>query len=423
MKRLLLCIAALLASATALAQDAHIMQLRLDDTIQPVSRDMLLRSIHSAADAHADALLVELNTPGGTLDATRAMVSAIENSQVPVIVYVAPQGAHAGSAGFFLLESADIAAMAPGTNAGASHPVLSNGAQPDDVMKQKMENDAAALLRSITTRRGRNSDAAQTAVLQSKSFTPEEAQQQKLVDVIATDTDDLLRQINGRSITRFNGTAQTLHTWPARVVAIRPTLRESLLDRLMDPNAAVLLLVFGALLLYLEFHIPGTIVPGAVGALFLLAAIFSLGLLPIHHSSVALLLAGGVLLVLEAKFPSHGLLSLAGIAAITFGLLTLIEAPVPEMRVRVSTAVAIALGFGIVTFIIARLAWKARRQKSLTGASALVGMTAQAQTALNPEGQVLVRGEIWHAVADTHIARGEHVKIESAHGLTLHVSR
>lgn len=416
---LLCCVA---AGSIALAQTPHpVLKVRLEDTIQPVSEQILERALDTAAQQKASAVLVELNTPGGILDSTRAMVHAIEVSPVPVLIYVSPQGAHAASAGFFLLEAGDVAAMAPGTNTGAAHPVLSDGSSGGDVMKQKMESDAAAFLRSYTGRRGRNADVAESAVLQSKSFTAEEALAQHLIEIIAVSDDDLLQQANGRTITRMDGSKVTLATWPAHIETMVPTVRESVLDRLMDPNAAVLLLLLGALLIYVEFHIPGTIVPGAVGGLFLLTAVFALHLLPIHLASVALLLAAAALLLLEAKFPSHGLLSAAGIVTLLFGLLTLVEGPVPQMRVRQSVAFAVTIAFGAITFFLARLALKARRQKSLTGAAALVGHTAEARTALNPAGQVFVHGELWQAISASPVARGAAVVVRGYSGLTLQV--
>jgi membrane-bound serine protease (ClpP class) len=394
--------------------------LRLDDTIQPIAQDYFNRALDHAADVKADALLIELNTPGGLLSTTRAMVGRIGASAVPVIVYVAPEGARAGSAGFFLLEAADIAAMAPGTNAGASHPVV-EGAKLDDTMKQKIENDAAALLRSYTAQRGRNPKAAEDAVRNSKSYTAQEAKDLGLIDLIAPDRTALLNGIDGRTITRMNGSKAVLHTKDATVDEVVPTLRDRVLDRLMNPDLAVLMLVVGGLLIYLEFNAPGTIVPGALGTLLVLLALFALNLLPVHYTAVMLLLAAAVLLVLEVKFASHGVLALAGIICLVTGMMTLVAGPVPEMRVHASTAIAAGVAFGIITIFLLRLAVRARRNKSMVGIDALLGQVAVVVKPLEPIGQVLVHGELWQAHSPTPAPRDARVRITAVDGLTLMV--
>jgi membrane-bound serine protease (ClpP class) len=400
----------------------QVIVLHLNDTIQPISQDYLLRGLKRAADIHADAVLVMMNTPGGLLDSTRQMVAAILASPTPVILYVAPTGSRAGSAGFFLLEAADIAAMAPGTNAGAAHPVL-EGQTLDPIMKQKLENDATAFLRSYVSRRGRNTDAAQDAVLNSKSYTEREAQQLHLIDIISPDEHALLNDLDGRSVTRFDGRTQTLHTRDAALTEIPLTLREQILDRLMDPNLAVLILMIGGLLIYLEFNTPGTIIPGALGTLLLLVALFALNLLPVHYTSVVLILGAFVLMLLEAKIPSHGVLAGVGIIALVLGTMTLVDAPIPELRVHVATAIATGVAFGFITTFLVRLAIRARRNKVLIGADALVGNIGTAQEQLTPRGQILVHGELWFAESATPVAAGEHVRVRSVRGMTLLVER
>jgi len=400
----------------------EVVVLHLDDTIQPISEEYLTRGLTLAETNRSAALLVVLNTPGGLLDSTRSMVGRILASPVPVIVYVAPSGSRAGSAGFFLMEAADIAAMAPGTNAGAAHPVV-QGAKLDDIMKQKLENDTTAFLRSYVSRRGRDVNAAQDAVLNSKSYTANEAEQLHLIDVIAPSERELLDAVDGRTIKLFNGTNVTLHTRNAELLKLDPTLREKLLDRLMDPNLAVLILVLGGLLIYLEFNSPGTIIPGALGTLLLLTALFALNMLPVRYTAVMLLIAAFALLILEAKFPSHGVLASAGILALVFGTLTLVEGPIPEMRVHISTAVACGVAFGLITVFLVRIAIRARRNKVITGPQALVGDIAIAQQPLTPRGQVLIHGELWQAESEHPAATGEEVRVRSVHGLTLLVDR
>ncbi|SPE21400.1 NfeD family protein [Candidatus Sulfotelmatomonas gaucii] len=385
-------------------------KLVLDDTIQPVSADELDRAIARANSDGAHVLLVQMDTPGGLVESMRAMVAAILASHVPVIVYVSPSGSRAGSAGFFILESADIAAMAPGTEAGAAHVVFELG-KPDATEEEKVENDAEAFLRSYVTRRGRNTDAAVAAVKSSHSYTPEEALNQHLIDMIANNDAALLNSLDGREITRIDGSKMTLHLAGARIEVLRISLRDELLGWLVNPNIALLFLVGGALLIYLEFNSPGTIVPGALGTLMVLLAVFALNLLPIRYTAVLLLIAAIVLLLLEAKFGGHGALAIAGIVCLTFGMLTLVAAPVPEMGVSPLVAISISVAFGLITVVLVRLAVRARRRKARIGAEAMIGCEATAMESLTPQGHVLVEGEIWRAVASASVAAGSAVRV------------
>jgi membrane-bound serine protease (ClpP class) len=405
-----------------LPQTPLVDKLVLSDTIQPVTASELDRAIARANADGAQALLVELDTPGGLLDSTRTMAGAILGSRVPVIVYVSPAGARAGSAGFFLLESADIAAMAPGTNAGAAHPVLEFGGQPDATMTQKIENDAEAFLRSYVTRRSRNAEAAAAAVQSSHSYTAEEALAQNLIDLTASSDAQLLDSLDGRTITRMDGAKQVLHLKGARIALLQPTLREQLLGWLVNPNIALLFLVGGALLIYLEFNTPGTIVPGALGTLMVLLAVFALNLLPIRYTAVMLLVAALALLLLEAKFGGHGALAIAGIVCLTFGTLTLVAAPVPEMSVHPLVALSVSAAFGAITVFLVRLAVRARRMKTRLGADAMVGSRATAMEPLAPEGHVLVEGEIWRAVASEPVPAGSPLRVVGHEQFLLHVA-
>ena len=403
------------------AQQPLVEKIVLKDTIQPVSASMLERALAQANSDGAAALLIEMDTPGGLVDSMRSMAGAILGSRVPVIVYVGPSGARAGSAGFFLLEAADVAAMAPGTEAGAAHVVFAGG-KPDETEMQKVENDAEAFLRSYVTRRNRNSDAAIAAVASSHSYTAEEALTQHLIDLTATSDAQLLSQLNGREITRFDGSKLTLHLAGARIETVRPTLREELLGWLVNPNIALLLLVAGALLIYLEFNTPGTIVPGALGTLMVLLGIFGLDLLPIRYTAVLLLIGAIVLMALEAKFGGHGALAIAGIVCLMFGTLTLVAAPVPEMAISPWVAIAVSAGFGGITVFLVRLAIRARRRKVRLGADALVGSVASAMEPLTPEGHVLVEGEIWRAVASEPILKGARLRVVGHEQYLLHVA-
>ncbi len=405
-----LLVSLLASSLSAQGQQPLVEKFVLNDTIQPVSAGQLDRALARANADGAAALLVEVNTPGGLVESMRGMAGAILSSRVPVILYVAPAGARAASAGFFLLEAADVAAMAPGTNAGAAHVVFEFG-KPDQIMEQKVENDAEAFLRSYVSRRSRNVDAAIAAVQTSHSYSAEEALAQHLIDLTASSETELLAKLDGREITRLDGSKQTLHLANARVRLVKSTLREDLLDWLVNPNIALLLLIGGALLIYLEFNTPGTIVPGALGTLMVLLAIFALNLLPIRYTAVMLLLAAAVLLVLEAKFGGHGALAIAGLVCLTLGTLTLIAAPIPELAVNPWVAIGISAGFGGITVFLVRIAMRARHLKQRLGFDALIGKPASAMEPLNPQGHVLVDGEIWRAVADEALPEGATLRV------------
>jgi membrane-bound serine protease (ClpP class) len=415
--------AAVLATApgmTAASQQPLVEKFVLDDTIQPVSADELSRAIARASADGAQALLIQMDTPGGLVESMRAMAAAILGSRVPVIVYVGPSGARAGSAGFFLLEAADIAAMAPGTEAGAAHVVFEMG-KPDATEAQKVENDAEAFLRSYVSRRNRNVDAATAALQTSHSYTAEEALNQHLIDLVANNESQLLASLDGRVITRLDGTKQTLHLAGARVEVLQSTLRDELLGWLVNPNIALVFLACGALLIYLEFNTPGTIVPGALGTLMVLLAVFALDLLPIRYTAVLLLFAALVLLLLEAKFGGHGVLAIAGIVCLTFGTLTLVAAPIPQMAVSLWVAIAISAAFGAITVFLVRLAVRARQRKARIGADALVGSHATAMEPIAPRGHILVEGEIWLAVSGEPIPAGAALLVTGRDQMALRV--
>ncbi len=400
---------------------ADVLKVVLTDTIQPISEEYIARALDEARRRNDQAVLIEINTPGGLVDSTREIIEHITSSSVPVIIYVTPSGSRAASAGFFILESADIAAMAPGTNTGAAHPVILGGGKMDDVMKEKMENDAAALMRSVTAHRGRNVEVAESTVRQSKSFTDQEALAQHLIDYIASNENDLFRQIDGKSFKRFNGDHATLNLSGQPVVSYDMTLKEHILDALMDPNIAFLLLAIGALALYVEFNHPGAVVPGTVGVVFILVAAFALNLLPTRFAALVLILGAFALFAGEAKFATHGVLTIGGIVLLTLGGLLLVDSPIPEMRVHLLTALAISIPFGLITAFLMTIALRARRNKIVTGAQGLLGETGVAQTALSPQGKVFVHGELWDAIASSPMPAGQLVIVRRIDGLTLQV--
>ena len=419
----LICSLALVATFSSPAS-AEVLKITVDDTIQPISEEYIARAIDEARRRNAQAVLIEMNTPGGLVSSTREIINAITTSSVPVIVYVTPSGGHAGSAGIFILESADIAAMAPGTAAGAAHPVALIGPvqlKPDDVMKQKIENDAAALMRSVAAKRGRNVEAAETAVRESKSFTEQEALAQHLIDYVASSPEDLFRQMQGKSFKRFNGESATLNLTGQPVVPFDMTLKEHILDVLMEPDVAFLLLAIGALALYIEFNHPGAVIPGTVGVVFILLAAFALNLLPTRFAALILILAAFLLFAAEAKFATHGVLTTGGIVLLTLGGLLLVDSPIPEMRVHLVTALAVSIPLGLITAFLMTIALKARRNKIVTGAQGLVGETGVAQTALSPQGKVFVHGELWDAIAASPLPIGRLVVVRKVDGLILEV--
>jgi membrane-bound serine protease (ClpP class) len=414
---LLGCLLMLLASAAG----AQVLKVVVDDTIQPITDEYIGRAIAKAQQQRAQAVLIELNTPGGLADSTRDIIEKIVASPVPVIIYVTPSGSRAASAGFFILEAADIAAMAPGTNTGAAHPVSLTGGQVDEVMKQKIENDSAALMRSVAGKRGRNVEVAESAVRQSKSFTDQEALNSKLIDYVAPSVSDLFKQVAGKPVRRFNGASATLNLVGADIQPFEMTLKQRILNFLMNPNIAFLLLAVGALALYAEFNHPGAILPGVVGIIFILLALFALNLLPTRYAALILILGAFVMFALEAKFASHGVLGIGGTAMLSLGALLLVDGPIPEMRVNLATALAVSIPLGFITIFLMDLALRARRNKVVTGPQGLIGEVGVARTVLAPAGKVFVHGEIWDAVCSSPVAEGQSVVVRQVDGLVLQV--
>jgi membrane-bound serine protease (ClpP class) len=421
--RSLVCLVLLALLGTSLASANSVVKIRIDDTIQPITAEYIDRAIERARQTNADAVLIELSTPGGLLDSTRTIIEKILASPVPVIVYVSPTGARAASAGFFILESADVAAMSPGTNTGAAHPVELGGGKMDDTMKTKVENDSAAFIRSFVGPRGRNVALAETAVRESKSWTDQEALQQHLIDVVAKDQSDLFHQLDGRTIKRFDGKQVKLNLTADSVDEMQMTLRQRILDFLLDPNVAFLVLAIGALALYVEFNHPGAVVPGVVGVIFILLALFALNLLPTRYAAFTLILGAFVLFALEAKFATHGVLGIGGIALLTLGGLLLVDGPIPQLRVKLLTALAVSVPLGVITVFLMTIALRARRNKVVTGIQGLIGSVGEARTDIDPEGKVFIQGELWNAHAPSRVSIGEQVVVRKVEGLELEVEK
>ena len=400
---------------------ADVLKIVINDAIHPITDEYVGRAIAAAEATHAEALLIEINTPGGLVSSTREIIEKILASPVPVVIYVTPSGSRAASAGFFILESADVAAMAPGTNTGAAHPVTLGGDKIDEVMKQKMENDAAALMRSVADKRGRNIQVAESAVRESKSFTDKEALSQKLIDYIASSEADLFRQMEGKTITRFDGKTSTLNLAGKTVTIFDMTLKQRILAYIMDPNVAFVLLAIGMLAVFMEFNHPGAVLPGTVGVVFLLLAVFALNLLPVRFAALGMILGAFVLFALEAKFVSHGVLTIGGIALLTLGGLMLVDAPIPEMRVHLWTALAVSVPLGLITAFLMSIALRARQNKVVTGVQGLIGQVGVAQSPLTPCGKVFVHGELWDALSSASVSEGESVIVRGVENLQLQV--
>ena len=400
---------------------ADVVKVVVDDMIHPITAEYIARALDYAQRQKADAVLIELRTPGGLVDSTRSIIEKIEASPVPVIVYVSPSGSRAASAGFFILESADVAAMAPGTNTGAAHPVVFGGEKMDDVMKSKMENDAAAFMRSFVSKRGRNVEAAESAVRQSKSWTDQEALKEHLIDSVAANEAELLKELDGKSITRFNGSTTVLHTAGKTVVDYDMSLKQRILAWMMDPNVAFIIFAIGMLALYVEFNHPGAVAPGVVGFICILLALFALNVLPTRYAALALIVGAFVLFALEAKFQSHGILAIGGIALMVLGAMLLVDGPIPEMRVKLITALAVSIPLGAITVFLMTIALRARQSKVVTGEQGLVGSIGVVRSPLAPQGKVFVNGELWDAYAGVPLQAGEQVRVVGVTGLVLEV--
>jgi membrane-bound serine protease (ClpP class) len=411
---------ALLLLLAVCAQAQRVIAVNVDSIIHPVTVEIISHAIDQASRENAAAVLLRLNTPGGLIEASREITAKIVASRVPVIAYVTPSGGRAASAGFFLLEAADVAAMAPGTNTGASSPVLMTG-EMDAVMRTKIENDTSAWLRSIVLKRGRNVELAETTVRAAKAFSDKEALDDRLIDRIAPDERALLEGLNGVAVKRFNGSEEVLHTGGAEVVDYQPTWRERLVASIADPNIGFILLVLGALGVYVEFSSPGLIFPGVAGGILLLMGLSSLSVLPINWAGAALLILGVSLFVLEAKFASHGILGVGGTVAMVLGATLLINGP-PEMRIHLLTALSVSVPFALITMFLVTLVIRARANKAVMGPNALVNQIAEARTVLSPSGTVFLQGEYWNAESEVPVEKGRQVRVLSVEGLKLHVS-
>ena len=391
---------AVLAVLMVSAQQAvagEVVRMRVEDTIQPASQRYIERVLKEAENRQAELVVLELDTPGGLIDTTRDITSAITTSPVPVAVFVTPAGARAASAGFFILMSADVAAMSPGTNTGAAHPVGGQGENLPDDVREKITNDAAAMVRSLAEHRGRNAATAARTVVESISLTAEEALDEHLIDFVVADDAALLAKLNGYELTRFDGTTGVLDLAQPTMVDIEPTFAEQLFSVLANPNVAYLLMALGALGLYVEITHPGGILPGVVGVIFLLLGLYSVSVLPVSWAGVALIFVALMLFVLEVKVTSYGLLTIGGVISFVLGSLMLFDGPIPAMRVSMGVVLPTAVVVALLTGFLLTRVLRAHRQRPMTGREGLVGEEGRAIGDLAPDGKVAVHGEYWDA--------------------------
>ncbi len=398
-----------------------VIQVDIDRVVHPLTAEIVASAIEQAEKRDASLVLVRLDTPGGLLSATEDIIQELIGSKVPVATYVGPSGGKAASAGFLILMAGDVAAMAPGTNTGAAHPVLATGGEMDEVMRLKVENDAAAKIRAITEKRGRNSELAEEAVISSRAFTEEEALEQNLIELIAPNVAGLISQLDRRTVKRFDGTETLLHLQGAVIEPATLSYRQRALLPLIDPGLALIVLVLGVLGVYVEFTHPGLILPGVAGGVLVLIGLMALSLLPINWAGAALIVFGVSCLVMEAFVVSHGILALGGIAAMALGMVMLIDTEVPELSIGWGVALAIVVPFAGITVFLLQLALRAFRNKVATGSEALIDAIGSARTDIAEDGRVFIRGELWNARASTPIAAGSKVRIAAVDGLRLMV--
>ena len=399
----------------------------VDSIIHPVSAEYMIQTMDQADRAGATLVIFTLRTPGGLVDSTRQIITHMLAARTPVAIFIGPSGTRAASAGFLLTIAADVAAMAPGTHIGAAHPVAGSGEKMDETMAKKVTEDLAAYARTLASRRHRNVKLAEQAVSESRAFTDEEAlgASPPLIDIVAPDIAELLRKLDGRTVTRFDGTPVVLRTAGARVVAIDMNWRQRLLSAIAHPNVAYILLSLGTLGLTIELWSPGAVLPGVAGGLCLLLAFFAFQILPVNYAGLLLILFGLLLLVLELKITSYGLLTAGGLASLIFGSMILMDSSEPDLQLSLRFVLPIVFGLGGIGIFLTRLAVASQRIRPVTGAAGMIGEVGKALTAIEPGkiGRVATHGETWKAIAEEPIAEGDRVLVTRVDGLTLTVRK
>lgn len=408
-------------SFPAVAGKGIVRSIDINGPINPVTADYLKRNLREAARSNETLLLVEMDTPGGLDSAMRDSVKDVMASPVPVVVYVAPSGARAASAGAVIALAADICAMAPGTNIGAAHPV-SIGEKPDKVMQEKLVNDAEAYVEGIARKRGRNEVLAKQMVRESLSLSAEKALDGKVIDLIAADRGELLRKLDGRNVLR-NGKSVALDLTGAVVKEHEMATREKILNVISNPNVAYVLMMLGFLGIFFELSNPGVILPGVIGGISLILAFFAFQTLPVNYAGVLLILLAIVLFIAEIKIVSHGMLTVGGVISMILGSLLLFESPEPYLRVSWSVIIVTVLATTVFAVCAVTLAVKAHRRKPVSGREGLIGETGRAETAIDLEGKVFVRGEYWQAFSDEQIAQNDKIEVVAVEGMRVKVRK
>jgi membrane-bound serine protease (ClpP class) len=403
-----------------------VLEVNLSGEVEPILASFIDEGLAAAAQRHAALVLITMDTPGGLSDSMKDMIQHILVSPVPVVVFVTPTGARGASAGFYILLSADVAAMAPGTHAGAASPILAIGGyvpQIDEVLRKKINQDAMAFLRSFTERRGRNPQLAEKAITESKAFTEKEMLDGKMIDLIASSPDDLLRQLDGRTITRFDGTKATLALKNATRTPFELSTRQKFLARIVQPDVVFVLLILGVLGLYTEFTHPGVIAPGVIGGICFILALYALNFLPVNLAGLFLIALAMAFFILEAKMPSHGVLAAGGVVSMFLGAIFLIRSPLTPGGVSMGVALAATVPFAVLAVFLTRLVLRSRKWKRATGKEELIGSHGVAISPLHAgvEGMIRVHGELWRAVASQPVEEGKPVKVLRAEGLKLYV--
>jgi membrane-bound serine protease (ClpP class) len=408
---------------------APVVELRINGEIEPVLAEYIVHGINQANDTHASLILITINTPGGLDTSMREIIHAILTSKVPVVTYVEPTGSRAASAGFFILLSADVAAMSPGTETGAASPIIAIGGEAvkiDETLHKKIVEDATAYLRSYVSKRGRNVELAATAVTDAKAFSDKEALDGKLIDFVASSKEELLAELNGRAIKRFDGASQVLELSNPTVTLVEMSAREKFLSRIVQPDVFFILMIVAVLGIYTEFTHPGVFAPGVLGGIAAILALFAMHLLPVNFTGLLLIFLGFAFFILEAKFPTHGILGVGGVVAMVLGALILIRSPLTGMGVSPAVAVGVAIPFAVIVIILMRLVLRSRKWKVSTGKEELVGEEGEVTVPVDSatgQGMVFVHGELWRAAAaaGSALPKGSRVKVKRVNGLTLEV--
>lgn len=415
-------------AAPGQAEPAVVYHMVIKDAIQVVTAEYAVRAMDKADADRADLLVFQLETPGGMMDSMEEIIQKILSCRTLVAVWVAPSGARAASAGFYILLASDVAIMAPGTRTGSAHPIMSGlgGSQDDknkqsEILLEKVTHDAAASLRSIVERRGRNVEMAEKAVRESVSYTETEALKGGIIDLVCPDLHSVLNSLDGKTFKKFDGTPVTLRTAEARVVEVNMTMREKLLTTIANPTLAYLLLMIGLIGLYVEFTHPGFVLPGVAGGICLLVAFFALKILPFNWVGLLLIAAALGMFIAEVKVHSYGLLTVGGIVALVLGSIILINGPIPELRVPLGVIIPIAVAVGIIVTFLLSLVVASARLKPTTGREGLIGQEGSAVTDINPEGRVFLLGEYWNAKSERAITKGEKIQVVKIENLCLTV--